>query len=345
MSHYGNNDKNRRELNLKVDQIEQVIPEDFRTTYPKFIRLLEYYYEWMEEEGNPTELLKHLFESRDITQTDIDLLSFIEDELLLGQSYFEGFDDKRAAAKFSNTLYRSKGTKYSIQQFFRSFFGIDPEVIYTKENVFVLNDSKLGGDSFRYLTDDKLYQTFAILIRSGLPIKKWVDIYKLFVHPAGVYIGGEVRAQGIVDLNLTQMPDVIPSPLIPPIRQGIANSFISANQGDNSFGEWDAQYTDGLGKVKFDLSRGFLRTWDQQTLGNMDQFYPSLLKMIDGFVVDGEKENYPGTPGVDYASHWMPIYPDFSEDSGRGVGLLTMDLDSDGIGLTPTSAFVRMDHP
>ena len=31
----------------------------------------------------------------DINQVDNELLKFIEDELLLGQSYFEGFIDKR----------------------------------------------------------------------------------------------------------------------------------------------------------------------------------------------------------------------------------------------------------
>ena len=66
--------------------------------------------------------------------------------------------------KYSNTLYRSKGTKYSIQQFFRTFFGIDPEIIYTKKNVFKVGetDSFIGDQSQRFLTNDKLYQTFAI---------------------------------------------------------------------------------------------------------------------------------------------------------------------------------------
>ena len=106
----------------------------FRESYPKLINLLDQYYEFEDSDASPSRLLNDLFRSRDITQTDAELLKYIEDELLLGQSYFEGFQDKRAVpAKYSNTLYRSKGTKYSIQQFFRTFFGIDPEIIYTKE--------------------------------------------------------------------------------------------------------------------------------------------------------------------------------------------------------------------
>ena len=245
-------------------------------------------------------MIDNLFITKDISQTDLDLLSYIEDELLLGQSYFNGFLDKRAAAKFSSILYRSKGTKYSIQQFFRTFFGIDPDIAYTKNNVFtvgaptqkvstrvyltqadasgnanldIINDvesfivvgynsrwnikynttanpvidpatyvvalfsnskqavvtgltpssflvvtaviteeldnlaSQIGPNSERYLTNDKLYQTFAIQIKSELPSETWRSVYKTFVHPAGMYLGAEIQIVGFVDMNVESQPN------------------------------------------------------------------------------------------------------------------------------------------
>lgn len=190
-------DKRRRYLRLQPDQVDLILPEHFAGSYPKFINLLEFYYEFQEEEKS-TELLHHLFATRDITETDITLLSYIEDELLLGDAYFESFASgdaqKRAAANFSNTLFRSKGTKFAIQWFFRSFFGIDAEVVETQNQVFKLNEpsSSIGSSSLKFLTDDKLYQTFAYLVRSSIPISTWKDIFKLFVHPAGMYLGGEL---------------------------------------------------------------------------------------------------------------------------------------------------------
>lgn len=178
-------------------QVKNILPEHFAELYPKFISLLEKYYEW-QDTNNSTELLSHLFAARDINETDITLLSYIEDELLLGEAYFEGFGDtdskKRAAANFSNVLFRSKGTKFAIEWFFRSFYQLDAEVLYPKENIFKLNESSslLGPDSLRYLTDDKLYQTYALLVRVGIPVSKWRDVFKLFAHPAGMYLGGEV---------------------------------------------------------------------------------------------------------------------------------------------------------
>lgn len=195
--HKGFIDKNRRLFNLRQMQVGNVLPEHFAQYYPKFISLLEKYYEW-QEQNDSTELLNHLFAVRDINETDITLLSYIEDELLLGDAYFEGFGqtevEKRAAANFSNTLFRSKGTKFAIEWFFRSFYGLDAEVVYPKENVFKIGDtnSALGPDSLRYLTDDKLYQTYSLLVRVGIPISKWNDVFKLFAHPAGMYLGGEV---------------------------------------------------------------------------------------------------------------------------------------------------------
>jgi hypothetical protein len=186
-------DLNRRNLNLREYSTTKVLPQFVAEDYPKLIQLLDEYYDFENDVNSPARLLDELFVTRDITQTDADLLQFIEDELLLGQSYFEGFVDKRAAAKYSNTLYRSKGSKYSIQQFFRTFFGIDPDVVYTKENMFIVGESEIGTNSQRFIKDDKLYQTYALLIKSELGIADWQDIYKLFVHPAGMYLGSEVQ--------------------------------------------------------------------------------------------------------------------------------------------------------
>ena len=123
-------DDSRREIALNTGlEVEKYLPDYFKREYPKFTSFLKEYYHFEESEQSPSRLVNDLFYTRDINQVDTELLKFIEDELLLGQSFFEGFIDKRTAAKFSNNLYRSKGTKFSIQQFFRMFFGVDVEII------------------------------------------------------------------------------------------------------------------------------------------------------------------------------------------------------------------------
>ena len=202
-------DTTRRDINLKEYQVESVLPDYIQQEYPKFVTFLKKYFEFEDREGSVTRFLQDMFELRDVTQTDLDLLKFFEDEFLLGQNYFQGFDDKRTAIKYSNYLYRSKGTRYSIRQFFKTFFSIEPDVVYTKQYIFTLQDSsgegsKVGAESARYLTDNKLYQTYAIQIRSELSVSQWRDAYKLLVHPAGMYLGGLTQIVGEASLDQLQ---------------------------------------------------------------------------------------------------------------------------------------------
>ena len=193
-------------------KVGEVLPDYFKEEYPQFLEFLKEYYKFEDSDVSPSSRLKEIQTSRDITATSDDLLVNLEDELLLGQSYFEGFQNKRSAAKFSNYLYRSKGSLYSIEQFFKMFFNESPNVRYTKEDRFMLNDSLIGANSGKYIKDDKLYQVNAIQIRIGIPISDWREEYKLFVHPAGMYFAGQVEIESVAtfDLGLNFMPDFEP---------------------------------------------------------------------------------------------------------------------------------------
>jgi hypothetical protein len=205
-------DDNRRELAFATGRdVEKVLPDHFKTEYPKFVSFLKEYFHFEDSDGSPSRLVNDLFYARDINQVDESLLSYIEDELLLGQAYFEGFIDKRTAAKFSHNLYSTKGTKFSIQQFFRMFYGIDVEVDYPKKDVFTVGSSEIGANSIKFLTNDELYQTFAIRIISELSQKDWERPYKLFVHPAGMFVGSEVRLENTGLLNTSSPLSIVDS--------------------------------------------------------------------------------------------------------------------------------------
>ena len=245
-------DNNRRLLNLNRSEIEKVLPEYFTEDFPDLIQLFEAYYEYLDTNENFGNKIHDLNRNRDATQVSDDLLQYLEDELLLGQAYFGGFLNKREAVKFSNLLYRSKGTKYSIEQFFRGFFGVDPQVIYPKENVFTVGPaidydlngtnnggeqvkieaSQIGPESQRFITDDKLYQTLSVLIRVGIPVKDWIDVYKLFVHPAGFYLGSELLIEAVNTNILTTIQDAVGDP----IEEGVAQ-FVDAQITPEAFAE------------------------------------------------------------------------------------------------------------
>ena len=276
MSHERFVNKRRRSLNLREPAIGNILPEHFAALYPKFITLLKKYYEF-QDQNESTELLNHLFATRDINETDITLLTYIEDELLLGESYFQKFGSNdtelRAAANFSNTLFRSKGSKFAIEWFFRSFYGEDVEVLYPKENVFKIGetDSQIGADSLKYITDDKLYQTFALLVRVGVPIAKWRETFKLFVHPAGMYLGGEVFIVDDVAVDIQALNDAlltyntpVYSASVNATTQNEGTDFVFTITGTNVPDGIDALYWYGVHGTTNDADFG-INSYDQTT--------------------------------------------------------------------------------
>lgn len=337
-------DINRREITLENNQIKQALPEYFGSDYPKLIQLLEAYFEFLDSDGKNSDNafgadLKKLHLTRDIGQTPASNLTFIEDELLLGQNYLEGILDARTGAELSNNYYRTKGTKYSIERFFRSFFGTDPVVEYGKDLVFevsgastshvqrfiittgptltetitgagasrrynyditltvtlgnveysvpisitnltqprvslqltpqetktylsqatyvsggrerwkprligtggeihfesqfagaqenvyaieggaieysaftkVIGEDKrgtpIGPNSGKYILNDKIYQYWGLLIKTDIAQSEWIDLYKLFAHPGGMYVGSEVQLVAVnTDIGFDVMP-------------------------------------------------------------------------------------------------------------------------------------------
>jgi len=274
-------DNNRRALRF-TDQrsVTNVLPEYFVEEYPTLIKLLEYYYEFEDSDQSPSRWLDDIIVNRDLTQVDASLLEYIEDELLLGQSYFQGFQNKRAAAKFSNNLYRSKGTLYSIQQFFRMFYGIQPDIRYTKEDRFIVGSSKIGFEDQKFITDNKLYQTFAILIKAALPVSDWREAYKLFVHPAGMYFAGQVQLVQDASLSLGLMPD-FEKAIVTPVVQGEATMSLLAYDDVTGIVKTDLMLDSANAPyMRIDLSKTINSIGDI-SIGELDSSYSTIEDFID----------------------------------------------------------------
>ncbi len=301
-------DLNRRLLNLQRAEITNALPEYFGIDYPQLKALFEAYYEFLDSSGRAGGQIHDLYANRDATQVPEELLKYLEDELLLGQATFGGFQNKREAIKFSNQLYRSKGTKYSVQQFFRGFYGVDPTIIYPKENIFRVGPSinwdqdsintagqqvkqaasQLGPESQKYLTDDKLYQVMSILIKSSIPVDQWKNAYQLFVHPAGAHLAAQIVLE-LVNGNVVQsLRESGPGIAVPSTYQveGIANMNLLGytdltllQKGDGTIG---MMRTDRL-KTMQDLQNVSMDSASANTMRGL--VTPNSLRMSDSDVV------------------------------------------------------------
>lgn len=221
-------DYNRVNINVQKSLVREVLPEHFLSDYPNIVTFLEGYYDYHEADEYIS-LLKDLYAIRDIERADAAQLDRIFEEIAAGASR-EYFKNPREVLRNFANFYRVKGTKYSAEGFFRAFFGIDVEIQYPKNNVFIVGESEIGVESLRFIINNGLYQIFSVLIRSSLPINRWRELYKRFVHPAGWFLGGEVLIEqtGVLwglDVNPfldIRMPDVIPGEAEPVELEGVA---------------------------------------------------------------------------------------------------------------------------
>jgi len=129
-------------LPLKLDKfpVSNSLPAHFESIYPKFVEFLSSYYQNYDGDDSPAKFLNELQHNRDLADVTPHLLRFIGEELFLGKDYTESFSDKESAIQISNLLYRSKGTSFSIEQFFRIFFGFDINIRYGRNEIFTVGD-------------------------------------------------------------------------------------------------------------------------------------------------------------------------------------------------------------
>ena len=215
-------DYNRTNLNLRSYSIKEVLPQYYAAAYPNLITFLEGYYDYMDSDGT-IDALQDLYSLYDLEATDLKYIEQIFASIADGANSTYFGEPREVLRNFAN-FYRVKGTRYSAEGFFRAFYGLDVEIEYPKNNLFIVSESQIGTESLRYIQNGALYQIFSVLIKSSIPLSTWRDLYKKFVHPAGFFLGGQV----VLELTSTNsrigvMPLSIEEPPPPLFVEGVAN--------------------------------------------------------------------------------------------------------------------------
>jgi hypothetical protein len=272
----------RRDLGLQRGLVSGALPEHFTTSYPKLVSFLDTYYEFMrtdEDHGFDTSIA-NLIKSRDTLGNDLIALENAMSDLTNGQDYSSVISDPRLKSQLLANYYRSKGSLYSIELFFRWLYGQDVTVEYGKKSVFIVGESEIGPQSLKYIKNDELYQTFALLIKVGIPVSKWRDNYKRFAHPAGFYYQGEVVIESTIDLDYRAMPIVVKDS-----NAGVLSvENTAASVTIKPFTSITGLYPDSLDadgddeRISFDRTIGSLSA---STIAEMDNVYNSIEDVID----------------------------------------------------------------
>jgi len=221
--------KNRTAPNFHKPQVTQVLPEFYATQYPELIKFMEAYYAVEPLDGSPTfeEQIYNLFHVRDISTAELEVLDSLFAEISDGleSDSFHPVQDKRMMARLLSQFYRSKGTEMSVEQFFQAFFNQDVQVIYPKRFIFKLNDKDCDlNNRLKYIQDDRKYQIFSVLLKTGMSLADYETLYKKMLHPAGWYLAAEVETESNAHLNT--MAGETTDPLEPPSYPVVLSSAV-----------------------------------------------------------------------------------------------------------------------
>jgi hypothetical protein len=192
---------NRFPANFNKSSVKEILPEHFTTEYPKLVEFLEAYHDYMQDDPNGfSYLINSLYQARDLNTNLLSQLDNIFVEIGLGQKSADFNINPRLVAKLFANFYREKGSLNSAKLFFRGFFNEE----------FIVNESRIGADSVRFIQNDERFQIHSILIKSGVQIGAWEALFKKFVHPAGFHLAGDVVLENTVNFALADMPISVP---------------------------------------------------------------------------------------------------------------------------------------
>ena len=187
----------RRLKTFQNRKVREALPEFYTSEFPTLVTFLEKYYNFLDS-SDGTHAFGHdarqFFASKDIHEMPESLLNNLVNELGGGLKSGDNFTDVRYALTRLAELARTKGSRFSLEEFFRLFFQQRAEVEYGKESIFNVGDSasQIGVESLKFIQNNEIYQTFGLLIKTGISVDTWSELYKKFVHPSGFYFAGQV---------------------------------------------------------------------------------------------------------------------------------------------------------
>lgn len=199
-------DFDRLPISMKRNLVKEVLPEYFTTEYPTLISFLDAYYENLDSDTNIGDLINDLQTIRDVEDNTLSQLDLMFKEVALGVAQNQFVSPREVIREFAD-FFRVKGTEFSAERFFRTFFREDVELVYPKNHLFIVGESEIGLDSLDVLQDGALYQVLSVLVKAPFSIATWEKLYRNFVHPAGYYLGAEV-------LILTAQTNELSAPIV-----------------------------------------------------------------------------------------------------------------------------------
>ena len=120
--------------------LEQQLPDYVQEYYPMFVIFVTKYYEWLEQGGNPQNIIQNIRYTGDVDSVASSLLTrfmtmYAPDLPIQPQA------DRTIILKYLRQFYQKKGSEESFKFFFRAFFNDEVTVFYPRTILFKPSDN------------------------------------------------------------------------------------------------------------------------------------------------------------------------------------------------------------
>jgi len=208
---------------MRRDRVKDTMPSHFTSQYPEFVTFIEEYYKFMAVTDGAVHNINEIRDARNPDAGDEHLLGELRKEFGADFPNLTTMDESMALKVFI-IWYRSKGNEEGIEGYFRLFLNSEAEVSYPGDNMLRCSDGVWNNaindwtgdngklsESTMVIQDSHFFQTHSYLIKSGVSIVDWGDIYKKLAHPAGWEFFGEVQIKAFAQFeHLGSTPTITP---------------------------------------------------------------------------------------------------------------------------------------
>ena len=101
--------ENRIDHIIKSSLVKDILPEYFASSYPNLITFIETYYDYMDSDGQFNDVIKDLYDIRDIGTTNLLYIDNMFKEFALGMGQ-EFFNEPREVLRNFAKFFRVKGS-------------------------------------------------------------------------------------------------------------------------------------------------------------------------------------------------------------------------------------------
>ena len=122
-------------------QVDDQIPDFVQEYYPLFVTFMTSYFQWLDQGGNPQNVLQSLQLNRDIDSTNSSLVTRFMNQYM-SEFPQEPAADRSLLIKHFRRFYERKGTTSSFEFFFRAFFEDEVEVNRPADILFSTSDGE-----------------------------------------------------------------------------------------------------------------------------------------------------------------------------------------------------------